>query len=63
MKVVELTVSGEATPSGVTSGMKVCDTPLSVTTVNSHLLNSPVILHVSSNGSPTWHTSATPSPL
>ena len=49
VKVVELIVTGGATPSGVTSGMKVSDTPFARVTVNSHLLNSPIMLHVSSS--------------
>ena len=60
VNVVELTIKGGGTPLGppaVTIGVKGICAPF---TLNSHLRNLPVTLHVSSSWSPGWQTGATP---
>ena len=63
VNVVELTITGGGTPlepPDESIGIKVIGAPFSSLTVNSHLRNLPVTLHVSSSWSPTWQTGATP---
>ena len=60
VNLVELTITGGGTPldpPAVTIGVKGIWAPV---TLNSHLRNIPVTLHVSSSWSPTWQTGATP---